>query len=420
MKLLIKKARIVDPGNPRNGQTLDLLIQDGLIAQLAPSIDQPADQVLELENLHLSAGWVDIFSHFGEPGFEQKETIASGMQAALAGGYTDVLLIPNNKPVTQDKAGVEYLIQRAQQGPIHLHPIGAITKGTDGKELAELYDMHQSGAKAFSDGTRSVQSAGLLLKALQYVKAIEATIIQLPDDQSIQPHGLMHEGIPSTQMGLPGRPEISESIQVNRDIALNQYTESNLHLTGISSGSSLDWIRQGKQTQVGLSCSTTPYHLLYCDQDLTGYNTLLKVNPPIRTEADRDALKQAVIDGTIDCIATHHFPHEQDQKICEFEQAASGMIGLETTFGVIRNALPDLPIDQIAQLLSINPRRIFGLPKIEIKVGQPASLTLFDPNRSWLVDESAFGSRSMNTPLLGKSLTGRAYGIIQNGKYFPA
>ena len=420
MKLLIKKARIVDPGNPRNGQILDLLIQDGRIEHLAPSIDQPADQILELENLHVSAGWVDIFSHFGEPGYEQKETILSGMQAALAGGYTDVLLIPNNKPVTQDKAGVEYLIQSAKDGPIHLHPIGAITKGTEGKELAELYDMHQSGAKAFSDGTRSVQSAGLLLKALQYVKAIHATIIQLPDDHSIQPHGLMHEGIPSTQMGLPGRPDISESIQVNRDIALNQYTESNLHLTGISSQSSLNWIRQGKQNQAGLSCSTTPYHLLYCDADLTGYNTLLKTNPPIRTEADREALKQAVIDGTIDCIATHHLPHEQDRKICEFEQAASGMIGLETAFGAIRTALPDLSIEQIVALICKNPRRIFGLPSIKIDVDQPATLTLFNPDRSWVVDESAISPQSLNTPLMGKTLTGRAYGITQQGQYFPA
>jgi dihydroorotase len=420
MKLLIKKARIVDPGNTHNGQTLDLLIQDGRIVQLAPSINQSADQVLELENLHVSAGWVDVFSHFGEPGYEQKETIASGMQAALAGGYTDVLLIPNTKPVTQDKAGVEYLIQRCQNGPVNVHPIGAITKGSDGKELAELYDMHHSGAKAFSDGTRSVQSAGLLLKALQYVKAIQATIIQLPDDHSIQPHGLMHEGIPSTQMGLPGRPDISESIQVNRDIALNQYTESNLHLTGISSQSSLNWIRQGKQSQPGLSCSTTPYHLLYSDADLAGYNTLLKVNPPIRTEADREALKLAVIDGTIDCIATHHLPHEQDRKVCEFEQAASGMIGLETAFGAIRTALPDLAIEQIVQLLSNNPRRIFGLPTIKIEEGQPATLTLFNPTVEWTVDESAIRSLSHNTPLLGKTLTGRAYGITQEGQYFSA
>ena len=420
MKLLIKKARIVDPSNPRNGQTLDLLIQDGLIHQLAPTIDEPADQILELENLHVSAGWVDAFSHFGEPGYEQKETIISGMQAALAGGYTDVLLIPNNKPVTQDKAGVEYLIQRCQQGPVNLHPIGAITKGAEGKELAELYDMHQSGAKAFSDGTRSVQSAGLLLKALQYVKAIKATIIQLPDDHSIQPHGLMHEGIPSTQMGLPGRPDISESIQVNRDIALNEYTESNLHLTGISSEASLNWIRQGKKSQPGLTCSTTPYHLLYSDADLSGYNTLLKVNPPIRTEADREALKQAVLDGTIDCIATHHLPHEEDRKICEFEQAANGMIGLETAFGTIRTALPNLELEKIIDLLSTNPRRIFGLPNVMIEVGQPATLTLFNPDQSWIVDESAIRSRSLNTPLLGKSLTGRAYGITQHGNYYPA
>jgi dihydroorotase len=376
--------------------------------------------VIDLENLHISAGWVDLFAHFGEPGYEQKETIATGMQAALAGGYTDVFLLPNNKPVTQDKAGVEYLIQRAAAGPVNLHPIGAISKGTEGKELAELYDMHHSGAKAFSDGTKSIQSAGLLLKALQYVKAIRATIIQIPDDQSIQPHGLMHEGLTSTQLGLAGRPDISESIQVNRDIALNQYTESNLHLTGISSQTALEWIRQGKQTQPGLSCSTTPYHLLYTDSDLNGYNTLLKVNPPIRTETDRAAIVQAITDGTIDCIATHHLPHEQDRKICEFEQAATGMIGLETAFGVLRTTLPDQPIELLVSLLATNPRRIFGLPTLSIQPGQPATLTLFNPDAQWMVDESAIRSRSHNTPLLGKVLTGRAYGITQQGKYYPA
>lgn len=420
MKLLIKKARIVDPGNPLNGQIQDLLIQDGQIAQIAPSITASADQVIDLQNLHISAGWVDLFAHFGEPGYEQKETIATGMQAALAGGYTDVFLLPNNKPVTQDKAGVEYLIQRAAAGPVNLHPIGAITKGTEGKELAELYDMHHSGAKAFSDGTKSIQSAGLLLKALQYVKAIRATIIQLPDDQSIQPHGLMHEGLTSTQLGLAGRPDISESIQVHRDIALNHYTESNLHLTGISSQTALEWIRQGKQTQPGLSCSTTPYHLLYTDSDLNGYNTLLKVNPPIRTESDRAAIVQAIIDGTIDCIATHHLPHEQDRKICEFEQAATGMIGLETAFGILRTTLPDQPIELLVNLLATNPRRIFGLPAHAIQPGQPATLTLFNPDAQWMVDESAIRSRSQNTPLLGKVLTGRAYGITQHGTYHPA
>ncbi len=420
VKLLIKKARIVDPENPLNGQTMDLLVHQGRIEQIASSLSSPADQIIELPGLHVSPGWVDLFAHFGEPGYEQKETLETGSRAALAGGYTDVFLIPNNKPVTHDKAGVEYLKQQALNGPVDLHPIGAITQGTEGKELAELYDMHRSGARAFSDGTKSIQSAGLLLKALQYVKAVQATIIQLPDDRSIQPHGLMHEGIASTRMGLPGRPDISESIQTNRDIALNHYTESNLHLTGISSRASLESIRVGKKTQPGLSCSVTPYHLLFTDEDLIGYNTLLKTNPPLRTADDREALKEAVIDGTIDCLASHHFPQENDRKICEFEQAAPGMIGLETAFAALRTALPNLSLERIIEMMAIQPRKIFRLPAASLQVGSEACLTLFQPDHEWLVDESSIQSRSGNTPLLGKKLTGKSIGTIRNGKYRPS
>ncbi len=420
MNILIKKARIIDPGSPHHDQVSDVLISNGRISQIASSIEAFADQVIKFPDLHLSPGWVDSFAHFGEPGFEQKETIRTGVQAALAGGYTDVLLVPNNRPITQDKSSVEYLKQRAHDAPVNLHPIGAVTKGTEGKELAELYDMHASGAVAFSDGTKSIQSAGLLLKALQYIKAIQAPLIQIPDDHSIQGHGLMNEGVISTQLGLPGRPDIHESIQAGRDIALNAYTESKLHLTGISSQATLEWVRKGKTTQPGLSCSTTPYHLLFTDADLLGYNTLLKVNPPIRSDVDRTALIQAIEDGTIDCIASHHMPHEQDRKICEFEQAAFGMIGLETAFASIRTALPDLALEKIIQLISLNPRKIFGLTPVSVQSQQIATLTLFNPNESWIVEESSIRSLSKNSPLLGKKLVGRAYGILQQGIYHPA
>jgi len=417
VKLLIKKARIVDPENPLNGQILDILVHEGRIEQTASSINAKADQILELPGLCASPGWVDVFSHFGEPGYEQKETIISGSRAALAGGYTDVFLIPNNKPVTHDKASVEYLKQQAANGAVDLHPIGAITKGTEGKELAELYDMHRSGARAFSDGTQSIQSAGLLLKALQYVKAVQATIIQLPDDRSIQPQGLMHEGIASTRMGLPGRPDISESIQSHRDIALNHYTESNLHLTGISSRATVETIRTGKKSQPGLSCSVTPYHLHFCDEDLAGYNTLLKTIPPVRTNEDRDVLKQAVADGTIDCLAAHHFPQENDRKICEFEQAAPGMIGLETAFAALRTALPEATLERLIEMMAINPRKIFGLLPSNLVLGSEACITLFQPDQEWLVEESSLHSRSKNTPFLGKKLMGRSIGTIRNGTF---
>jgi dihydroorotase len=417
VKLLIKNARIIEPGNPLNGQRMDLLVHDGRIDQIAPSLSLTADKIIEADDLHVSPGWVDIFAHFGEPGYEEKETIESGSNAALAGGYTDVFLVPNNTPVTDDKSGVEYLKQSARNNPVQIHPIGAITKSTEGKELAELYDMHRSGAVAFSDGTKSIQAAGLLLKALQYVKAIQAPIIQLPDDRSIQPQGLMHEGITSTQIGLPGRPDISESIQANRDIVLNKYTDSNLHLTGISSAATVDCIRNGKKEQAGLTCSVTAHHLMFSEEDMMGYNTLLKSNPPFRTQSDRQALIHAIHDGVIDCLASHHFPHEPDRKVCEFEQASNGMIGLETTFAIVRTAMPDLPLDKIIALIACNPRKIFALPNATIASGEIACLTLFDPNREWLVEESSLRSRSKNSPVLGKVLKGKAIGTVLHGNF---
>ena len=417
VKLLIKNARIIEPGNPLNGHVTDLFVQDGRIVQIAPSLSIAADRIIDQPNTHVSPGWVDVFAHFGEPGFEEKETLETGAQAALAGGYTDVFLVPNSNPIVQDKAGVEFLKHRITAYPVHLHPIGAVTKNTEGKELAELYDMHQSGAVAFSDGTKSIQSAGLLLKALQYVKAINATIIQLPDDRSIQPHGLVHEGITSTQLGLPGRPDISESIQANRDIALNDYTASKLHLTGISSRYTLERIQQAKKDQQGLTCSVTPHHLLFTDEDLIGYNTLLKSNPPFRTAEDRAALRQAVLDDTIDCLASHHFPQETDRKVCEFEQAANGMIGLETSFATLRTVLPELSLEKIIALIACNPRKIFGLPSATLQVGEIAHLTVFNPDQEWLVEESSIRSKSSNTPLLGKKLTGKAMGTLVNGQY---
>ncbi|HEX2629607.1 MAG TPA: dihydroorotase, partial [Chitinophagaceae bacterium] len=235
MKILIKQARITDPSSPLNGQIADIFIEDGIIRNIGPSLSQKADQEITIEGLHASPGWVDVFANFGDPGYEFKETLETGTAAAAAGGYTDVLLIPNTNPVIHNKAAVEYIVQKSKTLPVNVHPIGAITRNVEGKELAEMYDMKASGAVAFGDGTSPIQSAGLLVKALQYVKSFNGTIIQVPDDKSINPHGLMNEGIISTRLGLPGKPAMAEELIVARDIKLARYAESNLHFTGISS-----------------------------------------------------------------------------------------------------------------------------------------------------------------------------------------
>ncbi len=418
MKLLIKQARVVDPQSPFNGQIADIFIEDGIITQINNVISVKADKEINITGLHVSPGWVDVFANFADPGYEFKETLETGAAAAAAGGYTDVMVIPNTNPVIHNKAGIEYIVQKSKSLPVNIHPIGAITKNTEGKELAEMYDMKASGAVAFGDGINCIQSAGLLVKALQYVKAFDGILIQMPDDKSINPHGLMNEGIISTQLGLPGKPAMAEELIVARDIKLTRYAESKLHFTGVSSKKSLEYIKRGKESGAAVSCSVTPYHLFFCDEDLQGYDTNLKVNPPLRSKDERDVLRKAVADGTVDCIASHHLPHEADSKVVEFEYAKFGMIGLETTFGVLNTAVPSVPPEKWVELLSTNPRKLFGLEQATIKEGSKASLTLFEPEKNWTVTEKDIFSKSKNSPFIGIELTGKVAGIVNGNKIY--
>jgi dihydroorotase len=416
MKILVRQATIADPNSPFNGQVTDILINGNQISKIASAISESADEVIDAAGLTVSPGWVDIFSDFCDPGFEYKETLETGANAAAAGGFTQVFVLPDTKPVVDSKTQVEYISQQSKSLPVTIHPLGAITKGTEGKDLAEMYDMKNSGAVAFSDGIHPVQSPGLFLKALQYVKAFDGVLVQLPLDKSIGSGGLINEGVISTRLGLPGIPSLAEEVIIKRDIDLLRYTQSRLHITGISTQNSLALIAAAKKEGLNISCSVTPYHLFFCDEDMQTYDTNLKVNPPLRSKADMLALREAVVNGTVDCIASHHLPQDWDNKICEFEYAKNGMTGLESSFAVVNHLLPELTKDRLIQLFSLNARAIFHLPAHSINEGSEAELTLFSKEQQTVLTKAQLKTKSPNTPFLERELTGKVLGIIHKGR----
>ena len=415
MNIVLKKITISDSKSPFNGLIKDVLISNGIVTKIDDNITVEADKIVSDENQILSTGWVDIFSNFCDPGYEFKETLNSGAASALAGGYTSVFTLPNTNPVIATKSQVEYIVNANQHLPVNIFPLGAITKNIEGKELTEMYDIHKSGAIAFTDGLKPIQNAELVLKALQYIKATNTTLIQMPVDATIGKHGLMNEGIHSTQIGLQGIPAIGEHLMIQRDIELLRYTNSKLHVTGISTAKSIEMIQQAKAEGLNISCSVTAYHLFFCEEDILNYDTNLKVNPPLRTRADMMALRNALIDGTIDCIASHHAPQDWDNKICEFQNASFGMIGLQTTYVAIQTILPELSNERLTQLFSRNARSIFNLPDVTITEGANAELTLFSRKENSTLTESNNLSKSFNTPFANKELKGKIIGTINKG-----
>ena len=413
MNILLKKVIVADPQSIYNGTVKDIFITEGKVSSIADDLSQEADSILEGNgSLFISPGFIEPFSHFDDPGFEHKETLTSGAAAAAAGGYTHVFTLPNTNPPVYNKSSVEYITQKSKELPVHIRPLGAVTKNCEGKELAEMYDMYNSGAVAFTDGLQPLQSSQIMLKALQYVKSFDGVIIQIPVDKNINAGGLINEGIVSTQLGLPGIPAVGEELMIKRDIGLLQYTDSKLHLTGVSTAKGIELIRQAKKDGLKITCSVTPYHLYFCDEDLKAYDTNLKVNPPLRSAADREGLRAAVIDGTVDCIATHHLPQHWDDKVCEFEYAKNGMIGLQTSFAVVNTLFPQIDTNRLVQLLSLNARTIFGLTFNKIEEGSKTDFTLFTKEDQTVLTKDNSQSKSANSPFMNLPLQGRIKGII--------
>ena len=413
MNILLRKVIIANSQSTYNGTVKDVVIQDGIVVSIADNNSDAADTVIEgNSSLYLAPGFVDVFAQFDDPGYEHKETLISGAEAAAAGGFTTVFTVPNTNPVVSNKSSVEYIVQKSKDLPVTIRPLGAITKNCEGKELAEMYDMYSSGAVAFTDGLQPVQSSEIMLKALQYVKAFDGVIVQVPVDKSINTGGLMHEGVISTQLGLPGIPAIGEELIIQRDIRLLQYTDSRLHISGVSTAKGIELIKEAKQNGLNITCSVTPYHLYFCDEDLQSYDTNLKVNPPLRSKEDREALRNAVVDETVDCIASHHIPQHWDNKVCEFEYAKNGMIGLQTSFAIINTLFPQLTVDRLVALFSTNAQKIFNLPFLPLQEGEKAGFTLFSRDAEFIVTKETLRSKSANTPFLNLALKGKAQNTI--------
>lgn len=414
MRYLIKHATILDPNSKHHGKKRDLIIADGKLQQIAAKIEDKKAILIQGKDLFVSTGWWDLFADFAEPGYEQHETLVSGMEAAAAGGYTHVCLLPDVKPVTQSKSTVEFI--RNKSGIVDLLPLGCISQFQEGKQLAEMYDMHHAGAVAFSDGRKPIQHAGLLLKALQYLKSFDSLLIEIPDNISLSHHGLMHEGILSTQLGLAGKPSLAESLAVQQAIELVAYTESSMHLTGISCKESVEKIRAAKKKNRSITCSVTMHHLLYTDAQLSTYDSVYKVHPPLRTSEDQQALIKGLEDGTIDAIASHHMPCNWDSKQTEFEYAKPGMIGLQTMLPLLLSLPCKLNLEERIALISTKPAALLGKETTRLEDQLVADLTVFSTSQQWEFNDSTNKSLSQNSPVYHQPLQGKVKAIFNQNQ----
>ncbi len=417
MKILIKKATILDANSKHNKQTKDILVENGMILSIKDCISDVEAEIIEAENLHISQGWTDLNARFGEPGYEYKEDLESGMNAAAQGGYTHIALMPSTEPCIQSKSDVSYLINQSAHNIVDLHPIGALTKNRKGAQITEMFDMHQNGALAFSDDKHSIANANLMKIALLYAKNFKGLIMSFSSETKTSEKGQMNEGLTSTKLGLKGIPALAEELQITRDLQLCEYTEAKLHFSTISTAQSVKLIREAKAKGLNITADTSSYHLLLDDTELESYNSNLKVNPPLRSLTDIEGLKDGLKDGTIDAICSDHYPQNIENKKCEFNRAEFGMINLETCFATANTVLKDrLKLDQIIAKLTTNPKSILGLNTQTIEEGSLADLTLFDPSLKWTYLEKNIVSKSKNSPLIGKEFTGKPIAIINNGQ----
>lgn len=418
--IIIRNAKIIDKSSDFHNSINDIMIKDGIIKQISSNIssDQPFYEV-DIENLHVSPGWIDLHVRFGEPGFEKRETITSGLSEAAKSGFTGVVVMPSTYPSIDTKSVIEFFNKKSFNNIVDLYPTGCISKNHQQSEISEMYDMFQSGAVAFTDDKKTIENTMLLNIALEYVKNFNGLIMTNCIDTHMSYNGQIDESITSVKMGLNTIPEVSEDIIVDRDISLLKYTNSRLHLSTISSYNALKKIKKAKSENLNLTTDVAAYNLILNTDSTKDFDTNMKLLPPLRSEKTRLFLIQSIIDGTIDAVSSDHTPLEIEDKNCEFNLAKFGMIGLKTLFPILNKVLgKKMELYKIIKLISQNPRKILNMPENSIKIGEKANLTFFDPNKKWKYEEKDICSLSKNTPFIGSNFEGVSLGVFNNSKLF--
>lgn len=413
MKIIIREAKIIDPKSPFHNKTSDILIVDGFIKKIGTALSNSENaEEVKLPNLHVSQGWFDSSVSLGEPGFEDRETISNGLEVAAKSGFTAIALQPNANPIIDNQSQVNFVKSKANGFATQLYPIGALTKESEGKDMAELFDMKKAGAVAFGDYNKSLDNANLLKIALQYVQDFDGLVIAFAQDEKIKGNGVANEGIVSTRLGLKGIPNLAEELQIARNLFLLEYTGGKLHIPTISTAKSVALIKDAKAKGLNVSCSVSVHHLTLNDSILEEFDTRYKVSPPIRTETDRLALIEGVLDGTINMITSDHNPMDIEHKKMEFDNAKNGTIGLESAFGALSNVLP---LETIIDKLTAG-KAIFGIENQTIEEGAKASITLFNPDEKSVFTDQYILSKSKNSAFLGMEMKGKAYGIVNQNQ----
>lgn len=413
MNTIIREAKIIDSESPFHNQTVDIIIVDGIIKKIGDSLPNSDNtEEIKLDNLHLSQGWFDSSVSLGEPGFEDCETIANGLDVAAKSGFTAIALQPNSYPIIDNQSQVNFVKTKANGFATQLFPIGALTKSSEGKDMAELFDMKNAGAVAFGDYNKNLDNSNLLKIAMQYVQDFDSLVIAFAQDTNIKGNGVANEGIVSTRLGLKGIPSLAEELQIARNLFLLEYTGGKLHIPTISTSKSVQLIKEAKAKGLNVSCSVSVHHLVLTDSTLEGFDTRCKVSPPLRTDADRKALIAGILDNTIDMITSDHNPIDIEHKKMEFDMAKNGTIGLESAFGALSTVLP---LEKIIEKLTAGKSR-FGIETQTISEGNLANLTFFNPEGTSIFTKENILSKSKNSAFLGTELKGKVYGIANQGK----